>query len=229
MARRGSTLTPTLEFDPRLGTTGRYVNAQTGKMIPKQVIQDQLEKQIEIARRQMTNISADFANGEMSLATWRNQMAERMKIIHTQSAALSRGGWAQMTQSDWGAVGRISRDQYKFLDQFALDIQSGKQPLHRLDGELNGNFMRRVKLYADAGNSTKSEMERRQAKINQLTHEMRVLDPSAEHCQCCLLNAEKWALIGTLPKLGACECSTNDRCHFIFGRRNEAGEIVEVK
>jgi hypothetical protein len=230
LARRRSRLTPNIVWDPRLGSTGRYVDAASGQMVPQQFVQDQLEKQIEVAGRQMRALSTQLAEGDISLATWRNQMAERMKIIHVQSAALSKGGWAQMSQSDWGSVGRITRNEYAALNGFALDIQSGKQKLFKLDGEtVNGNLLRRTDLYAQAGNGTKAEMERRQGKINGFTHEMRVLDPAAQHCNCCLAAAGRWELIGVLPRLGACDCASNDRCHFVFGSIDpQTGQIVQT-
>lgn len=229
MARRTSKLTPNIVFDPRLGSTGRYVDTRLNRIVPAQFVQDQLEKQIAVAGEKMGALSAQLAEGNISLASWRNQMAAQMKTIHTQSAALAKGGWAQMTQSDWGAVGRIARDNYAKLNQFALDIQSGKQKLLNLAGKVNGNLLRRTDLYAHSGNAVKSQMERRTAEQGGLTHEKRVLDPAAQHCQCCLRHAGTWQPIGSLPPLGACDCNQRDRCHFIYGRRDERGLIVEAK
>ena len=100
--------------------------------------------------------------------------------------------------------------------------------LLNMRGEPNGNFLRRADLYADAGNATKSEMERRQARLNQFTHEIRRLDPQAQHCKCCLAWADKWMPIGEMPGLGECDCNMKDRCTFFYGIEQEDGTIKEA-
>ena len=69
-------------------------------------------------------------------------------------------------------------------------------------------------------------MLRREAAIR-ATHEKRILDPGAQHCQCCIGQAGRWELIGTLLKIGGCDCANNCRCRFVFGREVD-GEIVKI-
>ncbi len=228
MARRKSKLTKNIVFDPRLGSTGRYVDVSTGRFVPATTVQDALETHITTSAEKMQTIAQSLANQEITIAEWQTATRREMKIIHTQAAALSKGGWAQMSQADWGAVGSISRRQYEFLEQFAIQIETGEQKLHNLAGEINGQFMRRVDLYSQAGNGTKEQMKRRTAIQNGHTHEMRVLDPQAQHCDCCLAEADRWEPIGTLKPLGACDCRTRDRCHFEFGQMQPDGVIKRV-
>jgi hypothetical protein len=230
--RRSSRLTPAYDFDPRLGSTGRYTDRRTGRIVSRDTIASAMETQIAQSQAAIKTISTSLAEGDISIAEWQVSMAREMKTIHTQSAALSKGGWDQMTQSDWGAVGRLTREQYAFLENFAIDIESGKQRLRNLAGEVNGNFLRRADLYAQAGVSTHSQMERRQAIQNgRATHERRVLDRRAKHCACCPAEAARsWQLIGnnSLLPIGACDCATNCRCHFEFGLLQANKTIVRI-
>ncbi len=225
MARRKSTLTPNIVFDPRLGTTGRYVNKASGQIVSKDVVQAALEKNIDKARANITRISTDLAEGNMTLGAWRQQMADQMRIINTQSSALAKGGWANMSQSDWGFAGSQHKKQLGFLDDFVMQIQDDPKMLRTIGGDVNKNFLRRAELYADAGNSVKWEMETRLAKQRGVTHEMRELDPAARHCNCCIAEADKPKPIGMLKPIGACTCATKCRCTKHFGTMVD-GEFV---
>lgn len=227
MARRRSRLTPTYLFDPRLGSTGRYVDARTGRIVPAATVNAALELQIDDARDRATAIATQLANSEISLADYQTAMAQEMKIVNTHSAALAKGGWANMSQADWGAVGRISRDQYAELEKFAVAISEGRIKLRRLDGGINGQFLRISDQFAQGGIQTFWEMKRREAEFSGATHEQRVLDKAAQHCDCCVGQAGHWEPIGTLKHIGDCTCAKNCRCEKIFGQEID-GEVMEV-
>jgi len=226
MTKRKARIAKKYAFDPRLGGTGRYVDATTGKIVSKGVVNTALEFQIDAARVNTRAIATNLANGNISLAEYQMAMAREMKTVNTISAALSKGGWENMSQADWGAVGRISRDQYVGLQGYAEKIASGEIKLHRLDGEINGNFLRTSDQFAQGGIQTQAQMERRAATASGNTHEMRVLDSAAEHCDCCIAEAGHAEPIGTLKKIGGCTCANNCRCHFVFGVMTN-GKFVE--
>jgi len=226
MARRKSSITPQFEFDPRLGSTGRYTDKVTGRIVSQSTIDTALESQINDARIRGNKIATNLANGKISLSEYQTAMMQEMKIINTQSAALAKGGWGQMTSSDWGAVGNLSREQYSNLNKYANDIASGKVKLRRLDGEINGQFLRTSDQFTQGGAQMYNEMKRREAGINGFTHEQRILDSGAKHCDCCIGEAGHWEALGTLTKIGNCTCSKNCRCHFEFGTLQDDGSIV---
>ncbi len=229
MARRKSSITPQFEFDPRLGSVGRYTDKATGRVVSKATVDSALESQINDARLRGNKIATRLANGKISLSEYQTSMMHQMKLINTQSAALAKGGWAQMTQGDWGAVGNLSREQYDGLNRYAEGIASGKVKLRRLDGEINGQFLRTSDQFTQGGAQMFNEMKRREAGINGFTHEMRVLDSAAQHCDCCIGEAGHWEPLGTLTKIGNCTCSKNCRCHFEFGTIQADGSIVTVR
>lgn len=77
----------------------------------------------------MSALTQQLTDGGISLANWQKGMRAEIKIIHINAAMSSQGGWAHMTQSDWGFTGQLIRTQYKYLDNFAAQIASGEQPL----------------------------------------------------------------------------------------------------
>jgi len=209
-----SRLTP----DYRWNEAARQYIAPNGRFVKRSQVVKALESAIAGSRSEIDRLSGALANEEISIAQWQLGMAEEIKTIHTCSAAAARGGWAQMSQSDWGYVGSQLKEQYRYLDNFASEIESGAQ-------KLNGNFLRRARMYADSGRGTGESMRGRMARNAAFIEESRVLGV-ADHCPDCVLWAGwGWRPIGTLPKIGASRCRTNCKCHFEY--RNEAGEIFE--
>lgn len=199
-------LTPDFDWNER---ALRYRNRVTGKFVSSKVIVGALDNVITASSRNIETITQALLDGNISLVDWRAGMAGEMKIIHTAAAAASKGGWAQMTPSDWGKVGSLLKDQYKYLDNFAGQIASGKVPL-------DGRLMVRAKLYAGAGHGTYEDMKRRLFEQRGYTEERRVLTPG-ENCNGCIEQAGRgWSPIGTLDRIGSEECRSNCRCDFEY-------------
>jgi hypothetical protein len=53
-------------------------------------------------QRKIRQLALDLRNGDISLMVWRQLMRDAISNLHLYSAAVVRGGWAQLTQSDWG-------------------------------------------------------------------------------------------------------------------------------
>ncbi len=201
-------------------TAGRYINLSTGKFISSTEVRDALEVVMDASAIRMNNITQQLVDGSVSLAEWQSGMAEQIKLAHTASAASARGGWAQMSQSDWGAAGRMIRTQYDYLQGFAEDVASGKQAL-------NGQALMRADLYADAPRGTFEEMRRRYETMqNGMEEEQRVLG-AADHCPGCLEQAALgWQPVGTLDPIGDEECLTRCHCKFRYRKVGPDGEWI---
>ena len=199
---------------------GRYFDISTGKFVPFSDVRNALEFVIEDQKAYMHAITQSLIDGNVSLADWQSGMMDAIKLEHTAAAAAARGGWAQMSQADWGATGRLIRTQYEYLQNFAEQIANGEQLL-------NGTCLVRADLYGQAGRGTYEEIRRRYERtMNGATEECRVLG-YADHCPGCLEQAAlKWQPIGTLDPIGAEECVTNCYCTFIYRRLGPHGEWI---
>lgn len=141
---------------------------------------------------------------------WAAGMRQAVKDAYTQQYMLGRGGREAMTQADWGALGNMLRDQYRYLDGFANDIRMGRLS--------EGQIRMRAKMYID---SAVEAYERGRAAARGLhlpaypgdgktpcrvrckcTWIIRQTPEAyyctwqlghAEHCDGCLENAGKWA------------------------------------
>jgi len=201
-------------------TAGRYANS-SGQFVKFSEIRDALESVMDASAVRMNNLTQSLIDSQISLAEWQSGMLEQIKLSHTAAAAASRGGWAQMSQADWGAAGRMIRDQYDFLRGFANQIANGTQAL-------DGRALVRADLYGDASRGTFEEMRRRyQTSMNGMEEERRILG-EADHCEDCLdAAAEEWQPIGTLPAIGDSVCLTRCHCKFIYRKVGPDGEFIE--
>ena len=188
--------------------------AKAGEQIAHEVVMQALESAITASQANMISLGTQLQQGTITLAEWQTAMMQQIKTLHTMSAAVARGGWAQMSASDWGFVGSEIKKQYDFLKGFAEEIQAGFP--------LRGRFLERIKLYSRAGRTTASQLFRRLNEDGGRTEERRVLG-IADHCSdsagrpgCLEQAAEGWQPIGTLAPIGGATCWQNCRCHFEY-------------
>ena len=194
----------------------RYYDLETGKFVSSASVHDALETVMDASAIRMNNLTQSLIDGEISLASWQSSMMEQIKITHISSAALSQGGWAQMTQSDWSTTGQLIRQQYDYLRNYAADIASGEQAL-------DGRALVRSDLYADAANGTFWEMDKRGHLADGYDEGRRVLEPGADHCDDCEEYAsEGWMPIDEIPEIGNSQCMTRCRCEIEYRRSGES-------
>lgn len=198
----------------------QYTNRKTGRFVSRQVIRDQLDLVIDASSEVMRAVSQQLRAGDISLAEWQTAMMQQVKTTHLASAAMQRGGWQQMSQADFGRVGRVVRTEYGFLRDFAEAIASGKQ-------KLDGTLTRRAALYGQEGRPTyytfwDSEMTRRG-----FDEERSILNP-ADHCNDCVNEEAKgFQPRGQMIPIGRRQCRSNDRCDVEF-RNSQTEETLRV-
>jgi hypothetical protein len=204
VAEQTSPLTPTFTYS---ATSNRYRDTSTGRYVPQAAVRAALDTVIEASTEQVRAASLRLQAGQLAVADWQRQMAAEMKVQHLAAAASARGGWAQLSQADLGWTGQRLRSQYQYLQGFAQQVADGTQPL-------DGRFLRRAEMYAEASRGTAREMERRIARQSGATEERRNLG-AADHCGTCLDQAARgWQPVGTLNAIGNSECRTKCRCWF---------------
>lgn len=177
----------------------------SGRRVPQGRLNLAVDRVLTQAGQEMSALAAQLQAGALSLADWQVAMASEVKSLHLGAAAVARGGWEQMTQSDFGWTGQRIRTQYAYLRNFAHEIATGQQPL-------DGRLLSRSTLYAEAARGTHREMQRKTAISIGREQESNVLGAVERSCaQCPELSGYGWVPIGTLPPVGSRECRS--RCH----------------
>jgi hypothetical protein len=185
---------------------GQYISKWNNRYVKETTVLKWAEKYQGVVEQNLEVIANKFIDGKISLSTFQTSMAKEIKDGWIVSGVIGRGGRAQMTSADWGRIGAHLRNEYQFLNGFALDIKAGeqsvKQIIHRTKRYANGV---RTSYYAGLTSAKEESI---------LSEERRLLDPGAEHCDDCIAYAEiGWVPISTLPEPGdRCQCNRNCRC-----------------
>jgi hypothetical protein len=198
----------------------QYINAATGRFVSRETIRQELDQVIDASDAAMRALSQRLVDGKMDLAEWQTQMMQQIKTTHLAAGAMQRGGWQQMTQSDYGRVGQIVRREYAFLRDFAGQISNGTQ-------KLDGSLVSRAGLYGQGGRTGYHRFWRMDMENSGFDQERSILNP-AEHCQLCIEQAELgWQPIGQMIPIGSRTCLSNDRCDVEY-KNTKTGETIRV-
>ena len=197
----------------------RYI-APNGRFVPVKEIRGALDRFLVDATRIMGEFSQSLTAGELSLAQWQAEMMILSKDVNLAGAALERGGWFQMSAKDFGSVGDKVKGEYRFLRNFAGEIESGAQ-------KLDGTLARRARLYGRQGRVTYYDFARASSAAAGFDQERSVLTP-AESCEPCISQDRKgWQPIGSLIPIGSRQCLSNCRCFMRF-RNSKTREVRTI-
>ena len=168
----------------------------------------------EMFREEVTRLSARLREGDISLSRWQRAMKDEIKSLHGHCAVAAKGGdWDAMTKSDWGRVGRKCRDQYRFLGDFARDVEG------KVAGgwEMTTAVDARARLYGGAGRDTYY------ATLGQQGEMVRWVRNLSDSCPDCIeLEAMGWMPYGELRTFpsGDVACDGNCGCELEFGEKH---------
>lgn len=208
-----SNLTPTFGYNVR---AGRYVGP-TGRFVARTQVRAALDTTLQRSQAEMLRVSRELVNGNMNVAEWQVAMAREMRDAHTASATLAKGGWAQMTPKDYGALGPKMKDQYGYLANFGQQIADGEQAI---DGR---GFMARVEMYAQAPRGTYHEVYRGVMQDAGMD-ECRSVLGVAEHCDECVEEADRGRIpIEDAVEIGDRQCLSRCKCQMEYRSSADAG------
>jgi hypothetical protein len=174
-----------------------------------------LEMRQEAFRKTVTRLTGQLRDGTMNLDAWAKAMKGEIKSLHTTSAAVGRGDWRSMSQSDWGKVGAEVKKQYQFLRGFVDDIAAN-------DGKpFSARHIIRANMYGGAGRgSFERAQETLQVEEGGNT-EYRWDLGVAEHCPDCVEYSQQgWVEAGSFepafPGSGHTVCLSNCKCRLTY-------------
>ena len=177
--------------------------------VPPSTVRSILDRTLANARSDAKALCNSLRSGGATLADWQVRMGEIVKQVHMVSAVLARGGFGRMSPDDFSRVQDRVSEQLGYLDNFASQIASGKQPL-------NGTLCRRMQLYLEAGRGTYHDVEQN-VMADRGYDEYRNLLGSAEHCEECVSESDRgWVKLGELVPIGSRLCNKNCKCTYEY-------------
>ena len=194
--------------------TLRYRDNATGKFISRQTANELSRQRIELLKTDLTTISQLLIDNKINLKTWQLETANALKILHSQQYVLGKGGLSQIRKEDYLAIGRELKIQYKYLRNFANDINNGNLT--------EGQFKARSRMYADAAIVSYHRGAAAAARRAGYSHAKRILG-IAEHCNDCL----RYFSRGIVPlselilPTQRCACRARCKCSVRYLTREE--------
>jgi hypothetical protein len=199
-------------FDNRVG---RYRYIKSGRFTSAANVRAGVLR-VSVAQEQvMASLTQSLIDGELTQRQWYLQMRKAMKDQYRSSWLASIGGQGNYTRSEVSKFGWAIRDQYKWLDHFFVQLQTGEQAL-------NGFAIRRARMYARAGNGIYQNNLLRIAIEHGMRKGRRVLGENDNHCHdstrpgCIELAKKGWISIWELTPIGSAACLSNDLCRYEF-------------
>jgi hypothetical protein len=184
----------------------RYIDAR-GRFVSQAILRKEIDGALASATLRVRALAEQLRAGQITIEEWELGMRSLSKDVHLYNAAAARGGWAQLGEDDYGRVGRIVRDEYRWIRNFRTEIEDGYP--------LDGRFLRRTELYAQAGRETFHKTERQSQLEAGNTLERSVLG-AADHCEgersCIEQAARGWVVIGRLIAIGQRLCGRRCKC-----------------
>src|SRR5574338_668116 len=126
-------------FDER---AGRY-RGPGGRFVRWGEVRAGLDRVIERSGARVKQLTESLRARSITAGEWEHRMRSELSALHVAAAEAAKGGRAQMSQADWGRVGREVRTQFEFLRARVDQIISGQQAL-------DGTLTARATLYAEA-------------------------------------------------------------------------------
>jgi len=175
----------------------------------------------------VTTINTMLADGRLNTADWKTGFARQIKNAYIQQAELAAGGRAGMTPQMWGSVGGSVREQYRYLDKFAKQIE-GKQ-LSPVQIEA------RTKMYINSSRESFWRIKDMKAKDAGMTEEKwNAIGDDSTCGPCADAGAMGWQPIGTFAQPGSgrvmnrprtnCQGLTNCRCEKLYRKGPVVGQ-----
>lgn len=91
----------------------------------------------------VTDLAEQLINGDITIGAWQESMKAEIRALRSSMAAIGKGGWVNMTQADWGRIGQSSKEQYRYLADFAQYIANNR------DSVSLQYIINRAKMYGD--------------------------------------------------------------------------------
>lgn len=105
---------------------GRYRNLTTGRFVSEKQVLSWVSESARSSSIVTDGLSRYLAADQLNVPGWETLMRQEIKDEYVRQYLLGRGGLSQMTQADWGSVGGMIADQYRYLDGFAREVAGGQ-------------------------------------------------------------------------------------------------------
>ena len=104
----------------------RYRDLATGRFLSDERVQSYVTDSMKASGSATDTLTKMLADKQVNLPGWQRAMRSEIREEIIRQYILGRGGLEQMTQVDWGSIGGMCADQFRYIDSFSDDIATGQ-------------------------------------------------------------------------------------------------------
>lgn len=192
----------------------RYRDSTTKRFVKVDVVRAWSEQSITASKDVVTAASEVAVEAP---ASWYTTMREEIKAEYIRQYLTGIGGRNMMTPADWGRVGGMIADQYRYLANFYQEVQGGLLTQEAIAA--------RSRMYVNSAREAFNASAHISHQVAGYSLKKWVMGQK-EHCDNCpVLAGLGWVDIGfryevdgqeALPGNGATQCLTNCGCRLEF-------------
>jgi hypothetical protein len=149
-----------------------FVSSLAGKVLGKSGERALVNSTCDGAITAVENITERLLADQISVDTWLKECRLALKNAYIQQYLLGIGGQGQLTFKDYGSIGGMLGEQYKYLQNFAREIAAGNLT--------PGQIKRRIAMYA---NSAREGYARARARAHGIP-EGKIPAFPGQQCEC---------------------------------------------
>lgn len=201
---------PQVQYDR---SVGQYRDSR-GRFVPRATILKLVDEEAARLETRMKAHARLLTQRKIALPEFQQRAVDDLKLSHLRMTILASGGKSQISSAQYGATGRLLRDQYQYLEGFAQDLAAGKLSAARA--------IARAGMYGGSSRTAFHAAEKIARGREGFIEAKRSLDPGARHCSSCLGYSTNglWVPLEQIVMPGVnCECFHKCRCLVVFRKR----------
>lgn len=203
---------------------GKTMQAVSAKAIRSVV--SQLAKTATDAVRTVTGL---MQKGLITVKTWQERLAKKVKAVHLAAGAAGSGGFKGMLPKVAHTIADTVKKWFGKISGFGKRLERAEASgveAHHIVPDLLKRAPLAATSYTGAGLETHEKAKREGAKASGYDEERSILQFEADHCEQCVTEAKKgWKKLGEILPVGRRSCRQNCRCVMEY-RRSEDGRVI---
>jgi hypothetical protein len=84
----------------------------------------------------MTDLVSQYERGGITIQALTDNIKQVLKDTYIDMYVMGKGGRNMMTQADWGSIGGMLREQYRYLDRLMAQVAAGEISFAQLNARL---------------------------------------------------------------------------------------------
>ncbi|MEO0595076.1 MAG: hypothetical protein AAF126_03100 [Chloroflexota bacterium] len=107
-------------------STQRWRDPNTGRFVSEDVVVAEMRTHVEATYSTLDSLTERLYSGSITVQQWQVAVASELKDAHLAQSMFANGGRNNMTPVEYGRVGGVLADEYRYLQNFAEQIARGE-------------------------------------------------------------------------------------------------------